>query len=417
MRRLLVILSILTSFVLDCKAKEVSYESPESLNKARVAVAMGTSYDEYLTTNFKGLDILRNENMSDVIAMVLSQKADFAVLDMQSAQEFIADGDKIEIVDPLLFNAEIAAGISNGKPELRDEFNKFLEGFLDSDTFAEIKERWSGPSDEVEPKTIELPKTGKSIKVGVSSFTAPFCFIKDNELVGIDIEIIHHFALEYGYELKFSDMNFNALLAAIENQRLDIVVSSLSVTEDRGKNMLFSLPYYQIPAVVVARKSNKPASTNDLVDNYSLERLGSSRVAVAIGTTQDLYVSAKFPGATITRVEAISDVFPIVNSGKADYGVIDFAIVDDMRKSNSNIMLVDKNLYSDGIGVAFNLKNEALRDEFNLFLEDFMKTNTFADMTDRWINGKEGELPKFEYDPNGKVIKLGLMSAPHHTVP
>lgn len=66
----------------------------------------------------------------------------------------------------------------------------------------------------------------------------------NGEIVGMDIDIAKHIAEQLGYKLEIASMDFNGLVAALQTTRVDFVMSAMSVTDDRKKNVDFSSTYY-----------------------------------------------------------------------------------------------------------------------------------------------------------------------------
>jgi polar amino acid transport system substrate-binding protein len=111
---------------------------------------------------------------------------------------------------------------------------------------------------EDESKKI-LPSYNYDDSKGIIKFTtvsgsAPFAYMKDNKIVGYDIEIIMYIAKELNYKLEVTEMSWEGVLPAIVSGKMDIAGCSIIVTEERQKAMLFSEPNFTGGIVVVVRK-------------------------------------------------------------------------------------------------------------------------------------------------------------------
>jgi len=84
----------------------------------------------------------------------------------------------------------------------------------------------------------------------------PFTMMKDNQLIGFDVELVQRFGAFLGKDVKFADMEFGSLIAAVSTGKVDMVTSTLMVTEERKKQIDFSDVYYEMGTNVFALKKN-----------------------------------------------------------------------------------------------------------------------------------------------------------------
>jgi polar amino acid transport system substrate-binding protein len=80
--------------------------------------------------------------------------------------------------------------------------------------------------------------------------------LKENKVIGFDIELSERFGAYLGKEVKFADMDFGSLIAAVSTGKVDMICSTLYITEERKKQIDFSDPYYEMGTKVFALKMN-----------------------------------------------------------------------------------------------------------------------------------------------------------------
>jgi len=75
-------------------------------------------------------------------------------------------------------------------------------------------------------------------------------------MLGLDIELLRRFGAFVGKDVKFSDMEFGGLIAAVSSKKVDMIAASIYITEERKKQIDFSDPYFEMGNRVFALKSN-----------------------------------------------------------------------------------------------------------------------------------------------------------------
>jgi polar amino acid transport system substrate-binding protein len=149
-----------------------------------------------------------------------------------------------------VFKAPIAMGFNKNKDQLREEFNAFLKEINSNGVNEDMAKRWFKDGSTEMPVIENKKNNGKLIVGNVSDKGAPYTYVKDGQLVGSDIEMIERFAAYLGKEIVYSDMEFGNLIAAALTNKIDMITSTLMITEERKKQIDFSDSYYTLNACV-----------------------------------------------------------------------------------------------------------------------------------------------------------------------
>lgn len=159
--------------------------------------------------------------------------------------------------------------------------------------------------------SVESIKKAGTIKIGVFSDDAPFCYQDaDGSFKGYDVEFGKRIAKDlFGDESKVTWVVVNPAdrVPYTQTGKVDIMLADFTVTPDRAKSVDFTLPYEQVSIGVV---SSEKAPIN------SVDDLKGKTIAVNTGTTQDSYFSTKVSGVNVQRVDAVSDGFQALVSGR-----------------------------------------------------------------------------------------------------
>ena len=126
----------------------------------------------------------------------------------------------------------------------------------------------------------------KKIYVGIDVDFPPFGYLdSDGKIGGFDYDIMSEVAKLSGLNVEFTHMQFNGLLPALQAKKLDAIIASMTVTEERKQFVNFSEPYYVSSQVMLVHKDDDTIKTfDDLV---------GKNIGVVIGTTGDTIMSEK----------------------------------------------------------------------------------------------------------------------------
>lgn len=160
--------------------------------------------------------------------------------------------------------------------------------------------------------------------IGTAGDFAPFAFIKDQELVGFDIDIAKEVAKRIGKNAQFVNRDFDMLLPEIQLGNVHMIAAGLTATEDRAKIVNFTKPYIcGDPLVVITPK--------DGIVVEKLEDIFGKKVIVNDGYTADLYLS-KISGPELIKLPSVTDAFLALKTNRADAFVTAFNTVQPSLK-------------------------------------------------------------------------------------
>lgn len=92
---------------------------------------------------------------------------------------------------------------------------------------------------------------------GIDANFPPFAFVdKTGQASGFDVEALNWIAAEMGFKVKHMPIDWDAIIPSLKAKKIDIIASGMSVTEERKKQVAFTLPYWRIVQVLVAKKDS-----------------------------------------------------------------------------------------------------------------------------------------------------------------
>ena len=122
-------------------------------------------------------------------------------------------------------------------------------------TLNQMENKWMGNNEDIKKlNDYNFSNKNGTIKFATVSGSAPFSYIKNNEIVGYDIEVISYICEKLEFNLEIIEMSFEGIIPALKSGKVDVAGCSIIVTEERKKSVLFSTPDYTGGIVVVVRK-------------------------------------------------------------------------------------------------------------------------------------------------------------------
>ena len=230
--------------------------SPADLKNQRIGVLLGSVHDTYAMKQYPDATILQYKSPSDMLLAVKSGKVDAAMYTRETLLDILRSDKELGLVGDSLYSVPIGMGFNKGNQALREKFNDFLRQTKESGVYSDMVNRWITQGNTTMP-TIAKTKANGTLVVGmVSDKGLPYASIKNNQLIGFDIELAERFAAYLGQEIKFADMEFGSLIAAVSTNKIDMVASTLMLTEERQKQIDFSDIYYEMGTNIFALKKN-----------------------------------------------------------------------------------------------------------------------------------------------------------------
>ena len=165
-------------------------------------------------------------------------------------------------------------------------------------------------------------KEKPTLKIGMTMGYPPFSSEIDGSYVGMSVDLAHKIAekLEQPYEI--IPMEFANLIPGIVSGKIDFAISSISITEERSRQIEFSQGYFRVDQAVIAKKDSP------IVINNSNE-IGDYKIGVTSGTTAHQWIQDNLLVKNLLTVDRLF-IYPSIGEAFADLikGEIDLAIND-----------------------------------------------------------------------------------------
>lgn len=225
--------------------------------------------------------------------------------------------------------------------------------------------------------------SNKVYRVAMNAEFAPFEAMDENQKVhGFDVDLINELAKAGNFEVKLEHKPWDSLFPALAAQDTDILISAITITDDRKQTMDFTEPYYQIKQVILVPKGKNIQSAEDLKN--------LSKVGVVTGQTGD-FAAGKILGETnpkIARFETVTLLTKEVENGGVDAAISDSAVIANYIKNNGDkgfTMIEVPDFEVENYGIAVRKGDKETLDLLNNALKTIKENGTYKEIESRYF--------------------------------
>ncbi|HDR3231194.1 ABC transporter substrate-binding protein/permease [Staphylococcus aureus] len=183
-------------------------------------------------------------------------------------------------------------------------------------------------------QTWEKIKERGELRVGLSAAYAPMEFEHTvngkTEYAGVDIDLAKKIAKDNNLKLKIVNMSFDSLLGALKTGKIDIIISGMTSTPERKKQVDFSDSYMMTKNIMLVKK--------DKVNEYKdIKDFNNKKVGAQKGTEQEKIAQTEIENASITSLSRLPDVILALKSGKVEGAVVEKPVAEAYLKQNPKL--------------------------------------------------------------------------------
>jgi len=205
--------------------------------------------------------------------------------------------------------------------------------------------------------------------------------------IGFDVELSQALADEMGLELNLVDTAWDGIFAGVDAKKYDVIISTVSYTEDRDANYLLSKPYIANAPVLVVPNESEIASIEDLEGKV---------IAVQMETTADYIIQdyvAKGLGTDLRQYEKVINAFDELKAGRADAVCTDSVVAAFyLGDEATNYKTVWQAPESEPIVMCVKKDNTALKDELEKSLDTLKENGKLSEIAVKYF-GTEDVIP------------------------
>jgi len=244
------------------------------------------------------------------------------------------------------------------------------------------------------PPASPEPNPKPKLTIAIDATFIPMSFVNDqDQLTGFEVDLIKAVVNEAGYGYKLINVEWSGLFGGLIAKKFDLLISSITILEERKERMAFSIPYLQSGVALLALK--------DLENVDSLKDLQSRNgvVGAQMNTTSYFYLE-KFKDIKKKGYDKFAHaVLDLTNGGiiavLGDTVQINY-FHKEKKELNEKTKIVGQRLTSEDYGIVLRKDSPELLADINAALRKLLNNGTVQKLLDKWNLGNLSSVPTHE---------------------
>ncbi len=262
----------------------------------------------------------------------------------------------------------------------------------------------TGTTDQTQ--TAAIPPTpltalaGKTIKVATEGAYPPFNFVDaTGALQGFDVDIANALCAKMQVTCEISKQDWDGMIPGLMAKKYDVIIASMSITEERKQKINFTGKYYNTPTVIVAA-ANSPITlgADGNPDPASMKGL---KIGVQRATVHENFAREHFKESEIVVYDTADNANLDLTGGRLDARMDDILVLTDqvVKPNGDKFKIVGKGwsggVFGDGAGIGLRKEDEQMRTAFDEAIKTIRADGTYKTINDKYFNfdvyGGEGD--------------------------
>lgn len=227
--------------------------------------------------------------------------------------------------------------------------------------------------------SLEAVQKAGILTVGLDDSYPPMEFRDSkNELVGFDIDLGNEIGKKLGVKTEYTTTDFSGIILALTSSRFNMILSGMSITDERKESIDFSDTYVMGGQVVAIRKGDTAIK--------SLEDLKGTVVACQLGSTGDAAATAMEGLKEVKRYDKITEAFLELSSERVDAVIMDAQVGGYyVAKKPGDYDVLKDVISEEPMGIGFKKEDKELRAAVQKALDELKADGTMSKLSVKWF--------------------------------
>lgn len=240
--------------------------------------------------------------------------------------------------------------------------------------------------------TVALPASAETLRLATSADYPPWESVNSaGDMEGFDIDVANAVCAKIAADCLWTNQAYDGLLPALEAGQYDVIISAISITDERKERIGFSAPYAQAPSSFGASGD----AFGEITDRAGLDSAIAGKVVGVQGSSIfEILLTNQFPEAEIKTYERADQIVADLALGRLDAALMETSSWTSMGEANeaANLTTFGPQLtfseypeLGEGIGFGFHKGNAELQVRIDGAIAELLDDGTIAEFSQTWF--------------------------------
>lgn len=223
----------------------------------------------------------------------------------------------------------------------------------------------------------DLQEAG-TMTIGVKFDVPPFGLNnpQSGEVEGFDVDLGNYIADRLGVEAEFVEANSDNRIPLLVDGSIDLILSTMTITEERDQEIDFSEPYYVANGDILIPEGSDIAGIDDL---------DGQTVCTALGSTYQETIEEEAPNAELRLVDRYSECLELIQTGAIDAVSTDNVILTGMVIQDDTLSLLGEDFTTEPYGVGITDGDTEMKEFVDESVAAFIDDGSWQETYDEWV--------------------------------
>jgi len=252
----------------------------------------------------------------------------------------------------------------------------FLGGLLFAISYFQSQFQKSNPFAPSPSTSVSESKIRKLI-VGIDPTLQPMEYIENGKVIGYDVDLATFLGKELGAQVEFKNIIFDDLFVSLENKKIDMIISAVTINSERQKKYDFSDEYLNAGQVIIVKRlDNSIRSTSDLKNK---------RIAAQKGTTNEEEAKKYTSDNLIIRFPDFEQATKALVNGNVEALFTDLPNAKGITLTNPSLKIASDPFTNEYYGIVFR-KGDPVVKPINDALSALRIKGILTDLKQKWLD-------------------------------
>ncbi len=228
------------------------------------------------------------------------------------------------------------------------------------------------------PSASSTSSISKTVIVGTDATAPPMESVnKQGGLIGYDIDLGYRLANEMGVKAEFKNIPWDNIFQALLDKKIDMIISSVTITDERKQKYAFSDSYINAGQVIVSRKDHPYKTTAELM---------GKKLSVQKGTTDEKEALTLTNPNLVVSFSDFVDATKALANGQVDAMISDLTFAKGFISEYDNLKITSDPFTNEYYGVVMRKENKDLLKKVNDALNILQVNGVLTDLKQKWLN-------------------------------